>query len=506
MTTGQRMLRNAAALFASQPITWTLSIVFIVLVPRNLGPTEWGEWVIAGSVGGIASAILDCGLTTVIAKHVPREPDQAGSYIGAVLSLRLLLFPVLIAGMVVFARVAGYRPHTQVVVALMALTISAGFVGKTFSAGLQALQRMPILAFVEVLTNALLTGSALWLLKVDALGIITISAVAFFTALAGQSVLWIALSRHVEVRPRLEAPMLRRVLRQGLPFWANQLFFMIYVWIDGVILSVLTTRSEVGWYGVGAQIIATLGFVPAIVTTVVFPELSRSIHTDQARTRAMAQSSFRLLTTLSLPMVTGLVLVADNLVRSVYGGWFAPAGAPRAVLALTLLPVYVATLGNSFIIAADRQLYWTWVMAGMCVVNPLLNLVAIPYFHARFGNGALGAALALLVTDLVTGCLALALLPSGLRSAIRGTAPAILRSVLATALMAVAVWPLRSYFIGIPLAAGVVTFACAAMVLRVYPPDELRALSSLVARIVLKPVRLLSNRPGSVQTDAESAA
>jgi hypothetical protein len=44
---------------------------------------------------------------------------------------------------------------------------------------------------------------------------------------------------------------------------------------------------------------------------------------------------------------------------------------------------------------------WTWVMAATTVVNPLLNLAFIPAAEARYENGAIGAAVSLVLTEIV---------------------------------------------------------------------------------------------------------
>jgi O-antigen/teichoic acid export membrane protein len=226
------------------------------------------------------------------------------------------------------------------------------------------------------------------------------------------------------------------------------------------------------------------------VTTAVFPALSRTMHVDAGGSAELAGRSFRLLATLSLPMSVGLALVAGNLVTTVYGAWFAPAGLPLALLALSLPAVYVATLVNGFIIAADRQVQWTVLMGAMCVLNLVVNLFAIPYFHARYGNGAMGAALALLATDCATGAAGLALLPRSLRPAVRATLGSVLAAAVATAAMAAVVWPLRGLFLPVPILAGVVVFAVAALLLRVFPREELATMTRLAARLAGGPLAL----------------
>ena len=485
---GQRIVRNASALMASQPLTWALTLVFTVLVPRNVGPSAWGEWTIAWAVAGMVKALMDFGINTVVFKNVSRHPQDSPRTIGAVLTLRLALVPVLALGMIGFSLVAGYSEHTRLIVGLVSVMVALGYVGTPVLAGLQAFERMHIVAVANVLGSLILTGGAVVLVKFLALGMVSISMVALAGQALSLGLMWAALSGIVRIRPVLDLRLVVKLLRDGLPYWATLAFFTLYVWVDGIMLSLMGSTQENGWYGAATGMISTLGFLPYAVTTAVFPVLSRSMPTDLAESREVAGRSFRLVVALSLPMSVGLGLVSANLVTTIYGGWFAPAGQALQVLALTLPPVYMATLVNGFVIAADKQVQWSWVMGVMCVLNVLLNLFTIPYFHRHYGNGALGAALALLATDWATGIAALVLLPGRLRPAVRATVPSILASAAATLAMAAAVWPLRGLFLPIPILTGAVVFLVVALPLRVFPRDELRLLSRLAVKLARKPL------------------
>jgi O-antigen/teichoic acid export membrane protein len=501
-TRGQRVARNITALLASQPLTWLLTLIFTVIVPRNVGPGEWGEWVIAASVGQLAAAALDFGLNTVVFKSVSRYPEDSRRTLGAVLAIRFVVTPALVLGMIGFSLLAAYSEHTRLIVVLAALRLAIGYLATPIVNGLQAFEKMHVTALVNVLGGLILTGGAVAMVKFFALGVVSISVLAFVAQLFTLIAQLIWLNRIVRVRPVLKLHLAVRLLRDGLPYWASFGFFTVYVWLDGIMLSLMGSTRENGWYGVATQVISTLGFLPYAVTTAVFPALSRSIHADWEASAALAGRSFRFLVTLSLPMSVGLALVAGNLVTAIYGAWFWPASLPLAVLALTLPPVYVATVVNGFIIAADKQVQWTCVMGAMCVLNLLLNLFCIPYFHGHYGNGALGAALALLATDCVTGIAALALLPASLLPAVRATLPAIAASALATVAMAAAVWPLRGLLLPVPVLAGAVAFLVPALLLRVFPRDELNLLGGLartLARKLLSP--LLRQRTATPATE-----
>jgi O-antigen/teichoic acid export membrane protein len=487
MTQGHRIVRNTAALLASQPVTWTLTLIFTVIVPRNVGPGEWGEWVIAGAVGNLAKALLDFGVNTVLFKGVSRYPLDSRRTLGAALMLRICLTPALTLGMIGFSWLAGYSEHTRLIVALVSLGAAASYIGTPILVGLQAFEKMHVGAITSVLSGLILTGGAIFLLKHLALGVVSICVVALAAQVVGLIVQWIVMSRTIKIRPVLDLDLVAQLFREGLPYWATFGFFTLYVWLDGVMISLMGSTQENGWYGVATQMIATLGFLPSAVTTAVFPTLARTMHVDHHEGGEVAGRSFRLVMTLSLPMSVGLAIVANNLVTAIYGGWFAPAGPALAVLAFSLVPVYLATLVNGFLIAADKQIQWTWVMGAMSVLNLLVNLVTIPYFHGHYGNAALGAALALLVTDVAIGVVAVVLLPPSVRPAIKAGVPAILASSAATVIMAAAVWPLREQFVAVPILIGVVVFTVAALALRVFPREELRLLTGLAGRLARKP-------------------
>src|SRR5215471_75076 len=118
---GPRIVRNVAALIAGQPITWMLTLVFTVIVPRNVGPTEWGEWTLAQSLGQLSSVVFDLGLNTVLIKGVSRRPEQARSQICAVLTAKVVLVPLMILTMLGFSFAVGYSRHSQILIALAAL-------------------------------------------------------------------------------------------------------------------------------------------------------------------------------------------------------------------------------------------------------------------------------------------------------------------------------------------------------------------------------------------------
>src|SRR5205814_8496626 len=97
-------------------------------------------------------------------------------------------------------------------------------------------------------------------------------------------------------------------------------------------------------YGAAPQLTATLGCLPSAVSAAVFPRLARSFLDERERLVAVAERSLRILIMLSLPMAVGLALTARSLVSASYGNGYGPTAVVLEILAVTLVPVYIATL------------------------------------------------------------------------------------------------------------------------------------------------------------------
>jgi O-antigen/teichoic acid export membrane protein len=474
--------RNAAYLMVGQVISWSLSLVFVLIVPRAVGASSWGEWSLAWAITSVTTAITGLGLGTLVIKDVSREPEKAREYVGAALTAQLIMVAPFAAIIAVFTIVARYPAHTKVVIAIVTAGALVSFLTTPVTSALLALQKMHFTTFSAVISNGLVSLAAILLVKMVAVGIIAISVASLVGAIGAAAVQIYGLRHHARLWPRLDSRLVRHLLIGGLPYWASGLLLGVYMWVDAVMLSLMTSTTEVGWYGAATRLISTLGFLPYVITMAVFPALSHGFRDDRATGR-LAQVSLRLLISLGLPVVVGTAIVGPQVVKLVYGWAFEPAGQILVVLSFSLLPMFISTLVCSFLIAADRQNIWAWVMGAACVINPLINLAAITVFERAYHNGALGAAYALLITDVLIATAALVLLPRELWAPVRAIGPALVRAAAAATIMGVLVWLLRDRFVLAPIAVGTIAFAVSALALKVFTPDDLQQGRRLVGQL-----------------------
>ncbi|HEV2034874.1 MAG TPA: flippase [Candidatus Dormibacteraeota bacterium] len=493
MSRGGLIARNAAFLFGGQAVSWSLGLVFIVVVPRSVGASAWGEWSLAWALTSVAASFSSMGLTTLLIKEISRDQSRAREYIGAAITAQAMLAVPFLLLILAFINSAGYSAHTRLIITLVTAASLVAFLAVPVSAGLQALEKMHYSSLGQILTSGVLSLIAVLLVKFAAVGMVTISVAAVAAAVAAASIQLYGLSRRVRVWPRGDWKLIRHLIVGGLPYWASGLFLTFYVWIDTVMLSLMTSTTEVGWYGAATRLISTLGVLPYIINMAIFPALSHGFRHDREGMSRLAQTSLRIVLSLGLPMVVGVVLLGPLIVQLLYGWAFAPAAPIVVVLCLTLLPIFTATLVNGQLVAADRQLAWTGVMTACCVVNPVLNLTLIALFERLYQNGALGASYALLITDSLVGVAAVALLPRDVLGKMGVILPQLGRAALAAGIMGAAVFLLRQQFVLIQILTGVATFTVAALILRVFTPADLdlvrRLTGMLGARLGLRQFR-----------------
>jgi O-antigen/teichoic acid export membrane protein len=271
------------------------------------------------------------------------------------------------------------------------------------------------------------------------------------------------------------------MVKQSVAYWAFALFFMVYLWIDSVMLSLMTRPEVVGWYGVPTKLVQSLMFLPVIMSTAWLPRLVSAYGEGHDRLLKAARAPLELVLVLSLPICAVTVILARPAIDLLYGAPYAKAGGVLIVLGLCIPPIYLNIMLNQVLIAAKKQKSWTWVMAGATVVNPLLNLALIPLTESRYENGAIGAAISLLVTEIAIVSVGFVMVG---RDVVTGAALRRCGLTLAASIaMCGVAYGLRSAGTVPSLAAGVFTFVLLAIGLGIVRPEELAWLKERTRRV-----------------------
>jgi O-antigen/teichoic acid export membrane protein len=478
---GPKMGRNVTVLASAQLITWTMTLLWTLVVPRALGPSGLGTIMAAWSITGILGVVLGLGTRNYLVRESVVEPNAAPRLIGTALVLRVVLSPLIIGGAFVYGELVGWGHDAKVVLYLAAAATIFVQIAEPLQAGFQATERMEYLAYSDIISKS---GQGLVGIVVVLVGFGAIGVTACWAVMTGIVVVldlyWLRGLVRIELRTNLRRMV--DLAKKSLPYWAFGLFFMLYLWIDFVMLSLLTTDEVVGWYAVPTRLFQTMMFLPVAVATAWLPHFVRGFEESDETLKSAARQPIELVLLLSLPIAALTAALANPVIHLLYGSDYAESVPVMAILGLCIPPMYLNIMLSQVLIAMNRQSTWTWVMAITTVINPLFNLALIPLTQNQYDNGAIGAAISLLLTEIVVVAAGIWLIGrrvfdgSSVRRAILGSFAAIASGLAAYLSEQVVGWVAGA-------AIGGLVFVAAAALLRIFTAAEIDLMRQGLGRV-----------------------
>ena len=477
------LLRNFSVLMMSQVTTWTIALLGVAVIPRYLGAELIGRLHIATSLWALALVVVIFGVDMMITKEVARDPDRVGTLLGTGIAVRMLLLVPVTAVLFGYLWLGGYPGQTMVIAMIIGLATAINSITSSMSAALQGLERMGMLAVAGVSAKFVAVGGGVVLLVLGS----DVYAVAAMVA-TGNLIAFVILFRALrEVRRergddtglRLDPRGGLSILRAGAPYFAVGFFIAMYLQIDAVVISLVVETDEVlGWYSVYDRLGGTLMFLPTVFITAAYPTFSRMYADDSDGASRLAQRCFESMLLLSVPVGFGLAAVADPVVELLFGEDFAEAGSVVAVGGFVTVLTYLTTVLGMLLISMDRQRLWTRFIALGAFLTIPLDIVLVPYFQEHYDNGAIGGAVAYLITEMIMLGGAIYLLPRGALGS-RSVFFSI-RVIAAGLLMFAAVVPFRDLVLPVPVAIGALVYAGAVFALRLISADDRRLVRGLL--------------------------
>jgi O-antigen/teichoic acid export membrane protein len=462
---GSRALRNTALVLSAKVIARLIALVTVLYMIRRLGPGHYGSFTVMINLTAIVSVVLDLGFNVLFVREGARHQAEIQRYMRNVMSIRLLMSVaafVLLAALVIPLGLGNLLVPGFV---LMVLTSYATLLRN----GLYAIQQLGFEAVGVVLESLVLLALVVY-------GGRTQQNVAYFVwAYAAQfgfscvyfvTVLWF---KRVAVPGwRFEPALLRTWFWKGLPFALTFVLTILYFRIDQPLIYVIRGETESALYGAAYKPIEALLFVPMTFLSVVFPVLAVYHRERPSEMIDTVNRFYKALLLMGVPTSVGIFVLAYPLTPLLLGHDFIASAPALRVLALTL---GIAFVNNAFIgalNASDRQASFTWAAGWSLVANLVLNLTLIPLF------GYQGASWATVATELV-----LAIAGWTLTARHVGRVPVLSASwrvVAASLVMGAAIYPLSGLSgveVVIPIAAGIVVYGIAVLLLRAVTRDEI---------------------------------
>lgn len=400
--------KNMASLLLSQVLTWLVSFVLLVEAPDRLGDEAWGALSYASAFVSFFTLVVGLGTSTLLTREIARQPTLISQYVYNAAVLKLVLVVIApIVGMTV-AVALGQDGDTLLLIAIGFGGMAVGAFTEISGGALGGLELMARPAFYQVLQVYLANALGIVALVLG-YGVIVYGSI-FAAAIAVPAVLgWLLLRRYVAGPYHVDRGVMRILVRGGIPLMALTVFNMIYGTIDVPILGAITDNVQVGWYSLAYKWVGIPIFIATAVVAAYFPRFSAHGAPMTAEFPRLVNKAVRIVLLTSVPAAVGLAMVADELFDALYEPQYGPAKVLMQILAGHVPLAAMDTVLAIALIASNRQGRYLYVSIVAAVFNPIACIVLIHWADGRYGNGAIGAAIVTVATELVvmTGAIVL---------------------------------------------------------------------------------------------------
>ncbi len=386
-----RPTRNALLLFSGEAVSRLFGFLSATILARRLGVDGFGQVGFASAVFMYGVILTDFGLLTVGTRSVASNPETASELVGRLVPLRLVLGLAAAAFIAVLAIVLPRPVEVRLLLvvyasgtAVQALLLEWFFFG---------VEQMGAVSSARILTHLSYYGLVLLLVR-GPQGILMVP-LAFIgsTLLAVLLLLALYRRRFGDIQLRLALGGWGGLVRQAWPVGAAGVFTQLHVNFGLVGLGLFRTDAETGLYSSAYRLVFFLLALDRVFYTVFFPVASRIQASRPERLPELTGTVLRLILVVSLPLGTGLVVLARPILAAVFGPDYIEAAPALQTMAVFLPVSMLSSMTGHTLIAAGRERRFLRNVLFGTLVSIAAGLVGIALLGVR------GAAMAVVAGE-----------------------------------------------------------------------------------------------------------
>lgn len=393
--TGIKLFNNAKWIVGCKIARAIIQLVIGMISARYLGPSNYGLINYAASLVAFGLPVMQLGLQSTLVQEYVVTPEREGQIMGTSLVMNLLSAIACMIGVVTFSAIANRgEPVTIMVCALYSVTLLA-----------QAFEMLQYWFQARLLSKyssvAMLTAY------------VVVSAYKIFLLASGKSVYWFALSHAVEYgvvglllvisynrqgtqKMSVSLPLAKEMLSKSKHYIVAMLMVVVYGQVGTVLLKLLISEAESGFYSAALTCTSITGFVFMAVIDTVRPVILESRMQSFATFEKNVSRVYSIIIWLSLAQSVFFTLFAKLVIRILYGEAYMAAVPVLQIMIWNSAFSYMGYIRNIWILAEEQHKVLFTINASGAVFGVIANALFIPIW------GACGAAFASVLTQIFT--------------------------------------------------------------------------------------------------------
>jgi O-antigen/teichoic acid export membrane protein len=376
MNQPQRIFKNTVAQTIANLTNRASSILITFVMARTLHATGVGIYATVLGYFGLIDEATNMGATTFLIREIAKEPSKTNRYVvhfsvlgGAFAAIVLFLFWALVPHL-------GYSGELALCLYIIAPAIVPGT--------LNAVQYSVFVAHQRV---EFVTYTTLMLATFTIAGYGVVSLVVMFVVIEYliTIVYFYFINRYIAaLHWEFEFRFAIKLLRDIKTFAALSVLGGVLAQPEVIILSLVASEAQVGFYSAALKVVGLWQFIPQIYMTNVYPVLSRSHHLKDQKFEIIQDKSIKYLLAVSLPLAAGITVTAGPIVKLLYGPDFESTVLPLQIMAWNIPLVFLSAVLWRALAARDQQRSVLWARI-VTLFTRLGSGFALSAFFASLG-------------------------------------------------------------------------------------------------------------------------
>ncbi|MBI3305456.1 flippase [Candidatus Parcubacteria bacterium] len=380
---------NAAFLVLSRVVSAALSVLIIGVLTRVLGANTFGEWSLVIAYGTILHACADWGLYSLLARDIARPGADEAALVRAYFWLRAAALGGVFGLGVAASLVLPFSSAVRSGLVIASFFFAFNSLSQILSAVFQKYLAMFWVGVAEVAGKLCFLGVIL--LAARRSGLAGVLAGLALSGLVQFFILRFAVRLFVVPTGRTSAGWLKRSLVESWPMAISIGLTLVYFKGDALLLGFFKPSYDVAIYGLAYSVLEHFIFFPAMFMGLMLPRLAQRLSESRGAFRALLQQIFDLFFVAGVPIVVGLVFVADKIALLLGGPDFRASGGVMAVLGVAVALIFFGNLFGSAVVVLGRQKSALSAYLAGLVTMLVVDLALIPrysYFGTAWGTVA----------------------------------------------------------------------------------------------------------------------
>jgi len=391
-----RFVRNFGSLAVAEYLLPFITVVFTIVMARELGAAEVGVYYFAVSLPGLFIFAADLGINLVMLRDLSKNFVAYKESFNDALSMKIILVPAALGlfGLTLHLFFSD-RVEAKYIPAVVALgfSILMGTINGLFGTVYKARERMEIqAAFTIISTLGFSLGGVTLLLR--GFGLLGISVLHLInTVILILANYWV--TRSLFLTPKLNLNVLSWVslMKKSYPYAGTLFLDRANSRVDSVLLTFFAGPEATGIYGIGYRVVKLLIRIPRVIRTVIFPSLARKYEQASDNFAEFFELVFKSIFVLSTVIMLFVFVFAGEIIETAFGSEYTASVGVLRLLTFSFFFVSLQYVVSAGLVIMDKRGAYFYPVLIASVVHVLLDILLIPLLQHS------GAALATAISS-----------------------------------------------------------------------------------------------------------